>query len=940
MHINEQNSTGDIFNIKGNLVIENSPEVISIITKQNQELLKSQFSISFNESLQKEMSGKKLVNRENIVGDIEGNLVTKRQLLVYGDPGIGKTTIVYQLLSKWDDFLYISIKGKSSLSVTSYLINKLRILNKGDLLEIDNLTKAIDIFQVELQKSQVSFVIDDCERDSDFIKQLIQLDKFDTKFLFISRNHIIFETVNIDFYQIEHFSEEEVQEFLATNEINTGQIKFNELYIASKGNPLYLFYFSQMQITPLPKDIQNYQNTIWKNLDSAAQELLIFIAISFFSLTLVELSELKQYESTLKLSNDIDKLSNLVKINNGILNLFHPSFGEHIVSFLESKGLKEVYQVKLGDFFLEKEDFIQATYLLIDIAPQKIKKYLLDIFPVLINIGEIEFAIKVLNTILLHSKKKLHQGYVHYHLCSLYRLIGKPTESNKHIEHALEKLKISEEEIGKKFYTSALMFKAINNIEDGNVKEGLEIANKVLMDINSLEKDFKASILVNLSKIYTDLSEFEKGAKACKEAFEIFEENKYEEGMLSSLTNLVTCLAQIKDYLDDAEKYGLKLLKLLVDNNEFMKEVIVLNALTSIYRQKEDYPKALKYGDKVIKLCQKYGLKDKVILNLINYGNILRDDNQIEKAVKIYNEALVYVKEYKLKKEEGRIYWILAGIERDAGQYDNSIEFADKAIIINKSVNFYYGVANSYNEKAETLILKELNIEAAKMLEESAEYYLKIEYFTNSYQARLTEAIKLYKKEGKTEDVNRVLNKIICTTSRKLEHDNLSELIIETTSDTETILTNFNIVFEVHFKDKSSSNLTLFFLDYIGYCQGLEPTRGKMEFLKTIDLFIGNLEKAIYIYSLLGIAIEQSRNLLDFADIIYINEKLQNALPLYNFRNLSEESVIVASINNEINLEIHIFNDELTCMKLALMLILFLNEKPDLIRNGHNAKSG
>lgn len=931
MQIGEQNATGDIFNVKGDLVLENSPEVLSILSKQNQELLNSQYSISFNVSLEKEMLSKKLINREGIVDDIKSNLVEHRQLLVYGEPGIGKTTLIYQLISKYDDFLYISVKGKPALSVISYLINKLRALNKEALLEIDNLTKANEIFQVELQKSHVSIIIDDCEKDSDFVKDIIELEKFDTNFLFVSRNQTIFETVNIDFYPIKHFSEKEVQEFLTTNDINTGQIKFNELYLASKGNPLYLFYFSQMQISPLPKDVQNYQNTIWKNLDSSSQELIIFITIPFFSLKLIELSELCQYDSTLKLSDDIDKLSSLVKVNNGILNLFHPSFGEHIIAFLESKGLIETYYNQLGDFFLTKEDYLQATYLLIDVAPQKIDKYLLDVFPILFNIGEIEFAIKVLNSILLNSSKQLHHGYAHYHLCSLYRLIGKSSESNKHIALALEKLKTSEEEIGKKLYTSALMFQAINKIEDGNVKKGLEIANEVLLDINLFEKDFKASILVNLSKIYTDLSEFEKGAIACKEAFEIFEKDKHEEGMLSSLTNLVTCLTQITDYLDDAEKYGLRLLKLLEDKNEFMKEVIVLNALTSIYRQKGEYPKALKFGNKVIKLCQEYGLKDKVILNLINYGNVLRDDNQTEPALKIYNEALVYAKEYKLKKEEGRIYWILAGIERDKSQYDASIDYAEKAIAVNKSVDFYYGVANAYNEKAETLICMGLNIEAAKSLEESAEYYLKIEYFAKSYQVRLSEAIKLYKNEGKTEDVNRVLNKIVCTTSKKLKHDNLSELIIDATLNSEATLANFRKVFESHFKENSSTNLTIFFLDYLAYCQGLDPKIGKPAFLEILDLIIDNLGVAKFSSSLLGIAIEQSRDLLDSNDLNNINQQLQKVLPLYSYRNLSEEIVIVTSIHQDVNLEIHVFNDELPCIKVALMLVLFLNENPNLI---------
>ncbi|MGB5988815.1 MAG: tetratricopeptide repeat protein, partial [Marinifilaceae bacterium] len=392
--------------------------------------------------------------------------------------------------------------------------------------------------------------------------------------------------------------------------------------------------------------------------------------------------------------------------------------------------------------------------------------------------------------------------------------------------------------------------------------------------------------------------------------------------------------AQINDHLDDAEEYGLKLLKLLDENYDSIKEVIVLNALTSIYRQKGDYPQALKYADRVIKLCQKYGLKDKVVLNLINYGNVLRDDNQLEQALNIYNEALVVAKEYKLKKEEGRIYWILAGIERSNHQYNKSIEYADKSITINKSVNFYYGVANAYREKSETLILKDSKIEAAVMLEESAEFYLKIEYFASSYQSKLSEAIKLYKEEGKSDDVNRVLNKLICNTSKKLKYDKLSELILDTTnSNTETILENFYKVFEHHFKENNSSNLTLIFLDYLVFCQGVESNKGKSAFIKSLNLILDHLSVAKFSFSLLAIAIEQSRDLLDFNDINYINQRLQDVLPFYNFRILGEECILMTSINQSINLEIHLCNDELICLKLTMMIVLFLNENPDLMAN-------
>ena len=70
------------------------------------------------------------------------------------------------------------------------------------------------------------------------------------------------------------------------------------------------------------------------------------------------------------------------------------------------------------------------------------------------------------------------------------------------------------------------MFKAMNLIEYGEVTEATKIADKVFANLKEDDKDFKAPLLVNLSKIYVDLSEFERGAIACKEAFEIFEVEK------------------------------------------------------------------------------------------------------------------------------------------------------------------------------------------------------------------------------------------------------------------------------------------------------------------------------------------------------------------------------------------------------------------------------
>ena len=394
-----------------------------------------------------------------------------------------------------------------------------------------------------------------------------------------------------------------------------GTLEFNDIFKASGGNPLYLFYFSKFQISPLPENLVEYQNAIWSSLNYKQQEILSFVSIPFSNVSISEITDVLGYSSSLALSKDIDDLSSLLKTHKGVLEIFHPSFKEFIIEILLSKGLLNDFQEKLGSYFLEKSKIVQATFLLIDVAPAKVDKYLYDVFPRLINWGELNFALKVLNAKLSSVKRSIDKGYIYYHLCHVHHLLGNKEDSTFCINKSLAYFKKAKHG---KFYSGALMFKAMNLIECGKVDEAIEIADTVLSEIKQDEAKFKAPLLVNLSKIYVDLSEFEKGAYACKEAFEIFEAEGNREGKISSLVNLVTCLAHLDEHKSEAEIYGLRLLEIVKTTSEFSTEVIVLNALTSIYREKKEYAKAKDFCSRAIKLCQQYGIKDKVILNMIN----------------------------------------------------------------------------------------------------------------------------------------------------------------------------------------------------------------------------------------------------------------------------------------------------------------------------------
>ena len=916
-----------IYNVQGGLHLHNSPEVIAELNRQKQEQLRQISSVSFLSLLSKEFSDKQLIERSYIHDYIRNALNETGQLLLHGEPGIGKTTTLYQFIASFDNVVYISVKDKSPISVISYLINKIRINNHKDLVEITDVNQGIELLRFELQFTNLILVIDDCEQNPDLINSLISIDKFESKFLFASRVKSFFESNSIRYYPIEQFSENEIVLFLEKNNIEKGTIELNNLAAASKGTPLYLFYFSKHQISPLPQSIADYQTRIWAGLTSEQQDILIFISLPHYPIKIDQLAEILDLSSVIDLSSKIDSLFGLINNKQGDLELFHPTFQEFIVEILISKGVHKHYTERLGDYYLAKNEIIQATFLLLDSHPSKVSEFLLDVFHTLVNWGEYEFAIKVLNSRLPFETTNPGKGYIHYHLCNLYHLLGDQKASTESIDKALGYFKGFEE---MEIYPSALMYKAMDLIREGNVTEAVLIADQVLGRLN--DNQFKPIILVNLSKLYVDLHEFAKGAEASKEAYELFKQENMLEGMQTSLANLITCLSQLSGRLDEAESYGLHLYRLAQERSEFSLQVVLLNSLTSINRQKKNYTQAREYGSKAIKLCQEYGLKEKVVFNLINYGNVLRDEGDTSQALKIYNEALVYSEQYNLKRDQGRIYWILAGIYQEEGNLDLSIEYAERSIQINTSVNYYYGIANAWHEKADSQLLKPDKINAAFSYEMCADYYRKITLYSSTCQANLNKAIDIYFDLDDEVNAERIIDKWVADKLPNFDYSNIVAQVLKL-KNKNSIFSKFNLLFEKYFRESGiHHNLLRQFFQFINLCKGLDSNQGRIEFMKALNLIIENLDRSQFASSILGLGIEQSGELLDKGNLFKLFEKVQKKLPLFSVRHVQEEIIIITSLHNKINLQIHLFDDEPVCWKLALALALIINEsKPDII---------
>jgi len=937
--IEKQESAGDIYNVLGDLnnnggtlqietlILEKSAGVESALFKNEQKKLEASYSTSYLDFLKKQFETKILIERP-FVNEIWQKLSAVSQLLLKGVPGSGKTCALFQLSSLAPEVIYISVRKRSILSVVNHLINKIRIKQQDTLLSASDPEEALEILQGLMQGSEMVFFIDDCEAEPSIATRLISLHKASNRFIFASRDTTSFESTGIEAFPVTPFSEEETKDFLAHNDIVLDMLSFSELYSASRGNALYLFYFSKYQIRPLPADIITYQKAIWADLSPEEQECVIYIGLSYRGLRITDLSTVMGDARLTDTRQRLAKLASLINNEQGRLQIFHPAFAEYILERIQQEGLLTSYKEKLGNYLLEQKRLVAAAWLLIDSQPDKVDKFGIEAMSAVIITGDLHFAVKLITTLLRYKRPRLEEGYLEYHLSCVYRFLHRETLCELHLQKAIALFKKVKD---KTWLLAAEMVKAMNLVEEGKSSEGLALADSIFERAEKYGDRFRGRNLVNLSKIYVDLSEYKKGAKASKEAFDLFEKLNDREGMVSSLANLASCLAKLDDYSDLAETYAQKLLEVTQSSVEFTVKLIALNILTSINRQKQRYAEAKNYGWQAVTLCQQYDLPDKLILNLINYGNIIRDEEDITGAKKIYEEALVHSKELGLKKEEGRINRILAANYYDLDELDRSIDFSDRAIEACKQVSYQYGVAHALEEKAKALAKKGDKSAAAAAYEESARIFLTIENFSKDTKSNFSKAIQYYFETGAVEKANNLISLSITEVPNN-DAIAIDQLVRDAA--------NTNVKDEIHESFRKlaakygvadfNQNAIRKFLVYLDYCHKNNriATKGFYEVLGTLAECVATNRFAL---TMLGILVEQSRTLLDAESLVKLFAIIEKKLAGFHYRETFEEAILLCSVTTNLKLEIHISKDDLLGRKLALTAALFFFAAPELV---------
>jgi len=919
---NDFNNNGEL-NVKA-MYLNISDEQALELGQLNQKALKTQFSIDYLSVLDRDLETKKLISRNALV-EIEALIHISNQVAVVGSPGVGKTCLMYELSKKAESVIYLNLKNKSVNTIVLHLINKINLENEQPLVSIIDIEVALEFLQSQLLSSKMTFLLDECETSMDVIQRILPLNKAKNHFIYASQSKTEFIPAGAKIYTLGNFTELECESFLAAYNINISVLAFNELYNASQGNALYLYYFSQYTIHPLPKDLADYHDAIWTTLNDVEKECLIYLALAYLPPSIMDISNILKV-SVQRASELIRNLRLANMGDEGLLTVFHPSFKKFIISELQHFGTLKHYQVALGNFFCEKKDYVQAVYLLIDDKPEKIEKFGYDALPALVTRGDLELANRLIEVLLKKKRSALHEGYLKLHLYQNLRSLNKKKDADKILSESIRLLKKSK---NKQLYTTALMSQAMDFIDDGKIEEGINLADSIMEDDDGSDDRFSGQLLVNLSKIYVDLDQYSKAADASRKAFEFFSKNVESYGLLASLANLTTSIAMIKDYKVLAKTYAEKLLEITDNQIYFGIELIALNVLTSLNRQSGNYSEAKKYGHRAVYLCQQYKLEQKAILNLINYGNIFRDEGDITGALGIYEEALAHTIKLELKREQARVYWILSSISFENNELDKALEQINISIDLSLEMNYDFGIAHGFEERAGILEKMNQPLLAGESYESSFKVFKRMGNMAKESRHALTNSIIQYM----AANADTKLSSLMELSYQSVGSDKLIDLggIIEYNEGTIDVSDYFYNLTKRYVDSTTTENNITSYFNFLKHCKS-QPNIYAKDYKKVVMLFASNIESNHFLKSNLGVLIEQSGPLLDYSDVKMVCKAIERQnLGLFT-RETALDYIFLVSFSGGYNLEILCPKDKLLCIKLSLNFILFVMSIPESLK--------
>jgi uncharacterized protein DUF4062/AAA domain-containing protein len=894
---------------------------------------------SYLQSTKREVDQHGIIAREAVTSAFKRMLDTSRRVVVHGEPGAGKTVLLASV-GEESDAIYISLRNKTVQQVCSHLANHLMVRRNQFPRMLPSEDDARAALQEQLANSNAVIFIDDADQNASVTQALLGLDFFDCKVAFATR------VIDAPLYQglarfeIPRFERTEIETYLQSHGVSLGPGEFQTLVSASNGNPLYLFYFTQYQISPLPEGLASYQEALWSRLTAPQQEVMSLLSLAITQLDAGELHDIlresQAQTSAMETLQIIESTSPLIRNTAEGYEFFHPYFEEYVRSVIEDAELGTIYHRRLGEFAGRRNWVVSAAYHYLRAGDPRLEEFLWEGARAAALRGSWRLAEELICRQIewaQHHHDQNKEAQARHLLAEQYLELGLYRKAQDELAEA-QKLY---EALGNEEWKELVVLESsMLLIEDGRAEETVTYLVSAVEKYRDEDPVKEAVTQINLSYAYIRLSKYREGADSARRALELFTNQNDERGIYTSLLNLAGCIGRLGDN-ELQRTYANQLLEASDKGGLLRLKAAGLNLLASAQRRLHDPASAQHNLEKCIEICQTLGSVDLELLNIGNLGNALRDQGLSEKAESAYVEVLTKAREHNLPRHEGSALEHLARMRFEEGLYDESIELGFQALAFHKKLDEHIRIAETEYYIARSFVGLAEKEKAADHYEVSGEHYaisgaLDDAAYSYDQAASIWNSLKQWERASKC-----VTHGIEAATSGKLPN-RLEGLLYEAKSSKtprklgDTYLETLRLYIE-----QSSGSFTSFILSFASFCKNRQDVSEKEQFKASIELLLEAIKQnpSGRLLNALAVAIEQARSdILQDSSLSEVIRTTTGALEHLHCRQLPDGSAVWTiglKFERVLIVRIHCFEEGNIALRVAAALSILLAANADKI---------
>ncbi len=189
----------------------------------------------------------------------------------------------------------------------------------------------------------------------------------------------------------------------------------------------------------------------------------------------------------------------------------------------------------------------------------------------------------------------------------------------------------------------------------------------------------RADNLIEISKVYKDVSFYDKAVESAESALRIYRKEKNIRGEAFSLTRIAVGKRMLREY-EVSIKYFKRSLVIVRKHSLHEIEITALNGMGSSYTGMGEYKKALKLYNESLNISKKIGDKTGQIASLVNIGNIDYYKGNFTGAVELYGKAMTIIKDIGNRRSEAITCNNLGCICTLMGDYVNAQKYLSNSL--------------------------------------------------------------------------------------------------------------------------------------------------------------------------------------------------------------------------------------------------------------------